>query len=635
MLQNYVANIPGINFPDYDLWTYNVSQNSWDFAPDGVIDMIIMDYRYVPDNENYWFMQDDISGRSILWDNGDITIQGKVIKAGFGEIPQWAGSGVTGLGQLLNYSGVSQIIEHEIAHYFFRYNLNAVGDNSHTTNGLMVGVDATAYNMSPYERNHPILGWNINPVSVTSTGTYTLGDYVSTGQMLKIPIPGTTDEWFWAANHQKTSNYDGISRGGKNCWAINKGRQDPYCSDGKGLFIYHESSLGCGNNYGKSFDIEQADGKWQWVVDRWVQYYDPQYNICIPLFEHHSPNGRNPNTGKAEYLQEIMFISNPEPCFPWGSWPFSQGVSDNPCSESLGDYFVTLDANGDGKDGFNFGYDQIFSPYSNPASNSCQSPETNTGITVNLVSKDENGNITIKIYFDDNLALNELPPAKPKNLKALKEPVGQFTEQFYPKNRWDGNNELDFLSGGSYKIYRGFSLVCNPDADPQYIHIATVSNLTTEYIDYSIRLFPSGGGSRQCEREFQSYSYKVQAVDYTNKPSLQSDRVIINGYLDPCAPEDRPNYNNNEIINKFNFFNYPNPFNPSTEIKFDLPQNTFVTLRVYNAVGQVVAELVNNEYKTAGRYSVSFDGSKLASGIYFYSIEAGMYKDVKKMVLIK
>lgn len=81
--------------------------------------------------------------------------------------------------------------------------------------------------------------------------------------------------------------------------------------------------------------------------------------------------------------------------------------------------------------------------------------------------------------------------------------------------------------------------------------------------------------------------------------------------------------------------NCPNPFNPSTEIEFDLPQNTLVDLRVYNAVGQVVAELVSKEYKTAGSYSVSFDGTNLASGIYFYSIEAGAYKDVKKMVLIK
>jgi len=92
----------------------------------------------------------------------------------------------------------------------------------------------------------------------------------------------------------------------------------------------------------------------------------------------------------------------------------------------------------------------------------------------------------------------------------------------------------------------------------------------------------------------------------------------------------------NEVPEVYKLFqNYPNPFNPKTEIKFELPQNTFVTLKVYNAVGQVVAELVNNEYRNAGSYSVSFDGSKFASGIYFYSIEAGVYKDIKKMVLIK
>jgi len=94
--------------------------------------------------------------------------------------------------------------------------------------------------------------------------------------------------------------------------------------------------------------------------------------------------------------------------------------------------------------------------------------------------------------------------------------------------------------------------------------------------------------------------------------------------------------NSNEVPREFSLKqNYPNPFNPSTEIKFELPQNTFVTLKVYNAVGQVVAELVNNEYKNAGRYSVSFDGTKLASGIYFYTIVAGSYNEVKKMVLLK
>lgn len=81
--------------------------------------------------------------------------------------------------------------------------------------------------------------------------------------------------------------------------------------------------------------------------------------------------------------------------------------------------------------------------------------------------------------------------------------------------------------------------------------------------------------------------------------------------------------------------NYPNPFNPSTQINFALPQNSFVTVKVYNAIGEEVARLVNNEFKSAGNYSVSFDGSNFGSGIYFYSIEAGQFKETKKMVLIK
>lgn len=81
--------------------------------------------------------------------------------------------------------------------------------------------------------------------------------------------------------------------------------------------------------------------------------------------------------------------------------------------------------------------------------------------------------------------------------------------------------------------------------------------------------------------------------------------------------------------------NYPNPFNPVTQIKFLLPQNSIVELKIYNTIGEEVARLVNNEFRSAGSYSVTFDGSNFGSGIYFYSIEAGNYTETKKMLLIK
>jgi parallel beta-helix repeat protein len=85
--------------------------------------------------------------------------------------------------------------------------------------------------------------------------------------------------------------------------------------------------------------------------------------------------------------------------------------------------------------------------------------------------------------------------------------------------------------------------------------------------------------------------------------------------------------------------NYPNPFNPATNISYNLPKSAKVVIKVYDIIGRVVKELVNED-REAGSYTVSFDGTNLASGIYFYKIEANQsdgkkFVDTKKMVLIK
>ena len=80
--------------------------------------------------------------------------------------------------------------------------------------------------------------------------------------------------------------------------------------------------------------------------------------------------------------------------------------------------------------------------------------------------------------------------------------------------------------------------------------------------------------------------------------------------------------------------NYPNPFNPTTVINFTIPKAGNVTLKVYNALGQEVATLVD-EYKDASNYQVDFNASKLASGIYFYSLKANNFTQTKKMMLVK
>jgi hypothetical protein len=80
--------------------------------------------------------------------------------------------------------------------------------------------------------------------------------------------------------------------------------------------------------------------------------------------------------------------------------------------------------------------------------------------------------------------------------------------------------------------------------------------------------------------------------------------------------------------------NYPNPFNPLTQIQYDLAKDSHVSIIVYNVRGQKVIELING-FKPAGSYTVTFDGTGLASGVYFYRIKADEFTDVKRMVLLK
>lgn len=81
--------------------------------------------------------------------------------------------------------------------------------------------------------------------------------------------------------------------------------------------------------------------------------------------------------------------------------------------------------------------------------------------------------------------------------------------------------------------------------------------------------------------------------------------------------------------------NFPNPFNPTTNIRFDIRKTSNVTLKVYNSNGQEVATLVNNEVVTPGTKEVTFIGNNLSSGVYFYTLFAGDFKETKKMMLIK
>ncbi|MCX6163390.1 MAG: T9SS type A sorting domain-containing protein [Ignavibacteriae bacterium] len=81
--------------------------------------------------------------------------------------------------------------------------------------------------------------------------------------------------------------------------------------------------------------------------------------------------------------------------------------------------------------------------------------------------------------------------------------------------------------------------------------------------------------------------------------------------------------------------NYPNPFNPKTKIDFQIPNDTKVTMKIYDVTGREIATLLNSEYKKADYYTLDFNATNIASGIYFYRITADKFVETKKMLMIK
>jgi hypothetical protein len=136
------------------------------------------------------------------------------------------------------------------------------------------------------------------------------------------------------------------------------------------------------------------------------------------------------------------------------------------------------------------------------------------------------------------------------------------------------------------------------------------------------------GGIAYLNNEFPfavNHSYVL-----TNQPTAVSNNWF--GY--PIPPDDVEQINN-LIPDRFILEqNYPNPFNPITKIRYSIPEYSFVTLKVFNLLGEDIETLFNGE-QPAGVYEATFDASNLSSGIYFCSLQTDKYKFTKKMMLLK
>jgi len=184
-----------------------------------------------------------------------------------------------------------------------------------------------------------------------------------------------------------------------------------------------------------------------------------------------------------------------------------------------------------------------------------------------------------------------------------------------PQITWNENNEADVKG---YRIYIKYEF--RNGSDPKFWtysyedHYITTNN----YTDYN--WFTSGGD--------KAY-YNVKAVDINNHYSSISSTVSCYGGLGKQVVIE-----NETLPNEYNVECYPNPFNPITTFRYQIKEAGRVHITVYDALGRNISELVNENYES-GIYEMTFDGSNLSSGIYFYTMRINDFVNSGKILLSK
>ncbi len=215
------------------------------------------------------------------------------------------------------------------------------------------------------------------------------------------------------------------------------------------------------------------------------------------------------------------------------------------------------------------------------------------------------------------LSLNSFSANSPAQLTVL--PVNQNAVNTYQKFTWGSAGTHPSITY-KWKIRR----VGNPDRLFTSNNNGADTTLTLRYsfLD-SVRASFNAGDSILTLWSATAYNGVDSATSNSLILILNSRNSVGVTQISSVVPE------------KFSLFNnYPNPFNPATNIKFDIAKSSFVKLFIYDSKGAVVNELVNSNLQ-AGSYSYSFDASKLSSGVYFYRVEAGSFTETKRMILLK
>ena len=230
---------------------------------------------------------------------------------------------------------------------------------------------------------------------------------------------------------------------------------------------------------------------------------------------------------------------------------------------------------------------------------------------------------------------------------------GQNYKLYSIASRSGGAIEAPYIvyKSGYYYLFVSFDYCCKGVNSTYNIRVGRSKEITGPYIDSNgVKMMKSGGnlllsgderwkGPGHCavllqENSswliFHAYDAENHGISALRILPLEWDSNDWPVTNTPLSVGDL-----NTLPDKYFLYpNYPNPFNPTTLIKFSIPQMQHVTLKVYDLLGNEVATLVN-KIKQAGTYSLEFNAGHLSSGLYMYRIQAGIYSQTRKMILLR
>jgi len=587
---------PNVNWADYDKFDpCDIDSDGNRRETDGQVDFIFIIFRFtvsgVTDGYSYSGVASLGGITGTFGDSTVITRQGKKISASW---PGWDGPNPSGSGCIseMHHKWLIGVPQHEFA---FHYAFGGDTDNDIGSHNIQGGGIASA-------RDREELSWNFgnNYQPTTNTTNINLRDYVTTGDHIKIIRNGKV---YYVENRRRLNYYSSPAFNGWR-WTINEPLM-PVQSD-SGLYIYTS------NDYNHCY---HAFGKWDF--DYCSGTPDVNKILKFPFINQFIPTTVNRYTGS-----RVMDL-------------FNLPVYDINCNTVTNPYTQVTMANasyigvhGDSNTCFDVNYNMVFSPWSNPG---IPINNPSDSLTIELVERKSNGSIDVNVYYTNML---QAAPSKPQFLKATKQYNSSPQGSFYVRLTWLRNREPDMSTYGIYKASTN-----TPGVDAVYSWIASTSDTT--YLDQSILMFdPDSRNQGACPPQYNTYSYRVTAVDLTEKESCLSERDSISGYIDPCTepPEGPDNIlieSNNPKGNELRQ-NYPNPFNPVTRFEYSLKDNGHVKITIYDLTGKSIATLVN-EYKLSGNYYAVFNAAdiNLSSGVYFYKIETAGFSQVRQMIIIK